>query len=125
MSHGELTSLALVPRTLQQPSPPPWQVIDSPRSIEFAADGLSDYLRWVCHWRGLANHVRLGEMLPRTNGKLDPLDYEWLHPRNLLFGTPDYVAEKIEEMREVLNLETLLVRSTFPGVGREREDDPA
>ncbi len=43
-----------------------------------------------------------GEELPETPGKLDLLDYDWLHPRNLLFGTPDYVAEKIEEMREKL-----------------------
>lgn len=176
-SSGELTRLALVPRTLQQPSPPLWQVIDSPRSIEFAAanglrgmfwipptdamrprfelyrerasevtgrdlalgeglalvrdmfvtetmaeaerlagGGMLDYLRWVCHWRGLGNHVHLGETLPETPGKLDLLSYEWLHPRNLLFGTPDYIAEKIEEMRAVLNLQTLLVWSNFPGV---------
>ncbi|MDX1431224.1 MAG: LLM class flavin-dependent oxidoreductase [Gammaproteobacteria bacterium] len=177
---GELTRLALVPRTLQQPSPPLWQVIDSPRSIEFAAanglqgmfwipptdamrprfelyrdkaseaggrelalgeglalvrdmfvtetmaeaerlaaDGILEYLRWVCHWRGLGNHAHLGETLPPTPGKLDLLSYEWLAPRNLLFGTPDHVAEKIEEMREVLNLETLLVWSNFPGIGHE------
>jgi alkanesulfonate monooxygenase SsuD/methylene tetrahydromethanopterin reductase-like flavin-dependent oxidoreductase (luciferase family) len=177
---GELTRLSLVPRTLQQPSPPLWQVIDSPRSIDFAAQnglqgmfwipptdamrprfelyrdkaseaqgrelalgegvalvrdmfvtetmaeaerlagrGILDYLRWVCHWRGLGNHVHLGETLPETPGKLDLLSYEWLHPRNLLFGTPDYVAEKIEEMREVLNIQTLLVWSNFPGVEHE------
>lgn len=179
-TRGELTRLALVPRTLQQPSPPLWQVIDSPRSIEFAAQNrlqgmfwipptdamrprfelyrdkaseaqgrelalgegvalvrdmfvtetmaeaerlaggaILDYLRWVCHWRGLGNHVHLGEKLPETPGKLDLLSYEWLHPRNLLFGTPDYVAEKIEEMREVLNIQTLLVWSNFPGVDHE------
>ena len=174
---NELEKLAMVPRTLQQPTPPLWQVIDGARSIEFAAEnglqgmfwipptdamrprfelyrdrasetqrrdvalgeglalvrdmfvtetmdearrlageGILDYLRWVCHWRGLGNHVHLNETLPETPGKLDLLSYEWLHPRNMLFGTPDYVAEKIEEMREVLNLQTLLVWSNFPGV---------
>jgi alkanesulfonate monooxygenase SsuD/methylene tetrahydromethanopterin reductase-like flavin-dependent oxidoreductase (luciferase family) len=173
---NELTRLALVPRTLQQPTPPLWQVVDGEGSIKFAArnglnamlwipptdslrwrfelyrdtraeaegrdvglgdgvavvrdmfvaetmdearrlagDGILDYLRWVCHWRGLGNHVFPGEELPKTPGKLDLLDYDWLHPRNLLFGTPDYVAE----MRDKLNIQTLLVWSHFPGVEHE------
>ncbi len=176
----EIQKLALVPRPLQQPTPPLWQVVDSPLSIQFAAEnelncmmwippvdalkprfelyrdkraeargqdvalgkgvalvrdmfvaetmeeaeqlageGILDYLRWVCHWRGLGNHRHLGEKLPETAGKLDLLSYEWLHPRNLLFGTPDYVAEKIEELQNELNLETLLVWSHFPGVSHE------
>ena len=177
---NELKKLALVPRPLQQPTPPLWQVVDGPGSIKFAAqndlqammwipptdslvwrfemyrderseaegrevalgegialvrdmfvaetmeeaerlagEGILDYLRWVCHWRGLGNHTYPGEELPETPGKLDLLSYDWLHPRNLLFGTPDYVAEKIEEMREKLNLQTLLVWSHFPGVDHE------
>ncbi len=177
---NELKKLALVPRPLQQPTPPLWQVVDGPGSIKFAAQnelrammwipptdslvwrfemyreeaakarghevgygegialvrdmfvaetmaeaerlagqGILDYLRWVCHWRGLGNHALPGEQLPQTPGKLDLLSYDWLHPRNLLFGTPDYVAEKIEEMREKLNLQTLLVWSHFPGVAHE------
>ena len=180
LESNELKKLALVPRTLQQPTPPLWQVVDGPGSIKFAAqndlqammwipptdslvwrfemyrdersqaegrevalgegialvrdmfvtetmeeaerlggEGILDYLRWVCHWRGLGNHTFPGEELPETPGKLDLLSYDWLHPRNLLFGTPDYVAEKIEEMREKLNLQTLLVWSHFPGVEHE------
>jgi len=84
-----------------------------------AGEAMLDYLRWVCHWRGLGNHTYPGEQLPETPGKLDLLSYDWLHPRNMLFGTPDYVAEKIEEMREKLNLQTLLVWSNFPGVAHE------
>ena len=57
-----------------------------------------------------------GEKLPETNGKLDLLDYEFLHKRNLLFGTPDYVAEKIEELQIELNLHNLQVWSSFPGI---------
>jgi len=177
MESKELQKLALVPRTLQQPTPPLWQVVDGPGSIKYAAehglngmmwipptdslvwrfelfrdtkseaegrdvelgeglalvrdmfctetmeeaerlagDGILDYLRWVCHWRGLGNHVNPGEELPETPGKLDLLDYDWLHPRNLLFGTPDYISEKIEEMLSKLNIQTLLVWSNFPGV---------
>ena len=60
-----------------------------------------------------------GEELPETPGKLDLLTYDFLHPRNLLFGTPDYVAGKIEELRDELNLQNLQVWSNFPGVPHE------
>lgn len=177
MDSKVLEKLALVPRTLQQPTPPMWQVVDGEYSIRYAAEnglnamlwipptdalkwrfelyrdakseaegrdvelgegltvvrdmfvtetmeeaeklaggGIIDYLKWVCHWRGLGNHVFPGETLPETPGKLDLLDYDWLHPRNLLFGTPDYVAEQIQEMREKLGIKTLLVWSNFPDV---------
>jgi len=180
MDTKEMRKLALVPRPLQQPHPPLWQVVDGPGSVKFAAandlqammwipptdslvwrfelyqeeaskargcdvpygegialvrdmfvaetmeeaerlasHGILDYLRWVCHWRGLGNHTFPGEELPETANKLDLLSYDWLHPRNLLFGTPDVVAEKIAELREKLNLQTLLVWSSFPGVEHE------
>jgi alkanesulfonate monooxygenase SsuD/methylene tetrahydromethanopterin reductase-like flavin-dependent oxidoreductase (luciferase family) len=180
METFELHKLALVPRTLQQPTPPMHQVVDGHLSIQFAAendlgammwippvdalksrfelyrdkksakeerdvalgdgvmlvrdmfcaeskadarriggDGLLDYLRWVCHWRGLGNHMHLGEELPKTAGKLDALDFDFVDSRNLLFGTPDDIAEKIEELIDVLNLQTLIVWSSFPGVAHE------
>ena len=37
----------------------------------------------------------------------------------MLFGTVDYVINKIEEMQSVLNLENLQVWSNFPGVKHE------
>ena len=46
-------------------------------------------------------------------------NYEFLHKRNLLFGTPDYVIEKINELKSELNLKNLLVWSNFPGVKHE------
>lgn len=177
---GHLTALALVPRPLQDPHPPIWQVVDTQPSIEgagrkginamfwipptdalrprfesyrnarseaegrevplgegvavlrdvfvtetmaeaerLAGDGILEYMRWVCHYRGLSNHLHLGEELPETEGKLDLLSYDWLHPRNMLFGTPDYVAEKIHEMQDQLNLQNLLIWSNFPGVEHE------
>lgn len=177
---GELQALALVPRPLQDPHPPIWQVVDTQPSIEgagrsglnamfwipptdalvprfesyqaarserlgrevpmgegvavlrdmfvtetmaeaerLAGGGIIEYLEWVCHYRGLSNHRYLGEELPETPGKLDLLTYEWLHPRNLLFGTPEYVAEKIHEMRDQLNLQSLLAWSSFPGIPHE------
>jgi alkanesulfonate monooxygenase SsuD/methylene tetrahydromethanopterin reductase-like flavin-dependent oxidoreductase (luciferase family) len=183
-SSGQLTALGLVPRPLQTPHPPLWQVIDTPTSIRFAGaqglkglfwipptqallerfemyrdaaseavgediplgrnvgvlrdmfvaptmaeaeaiggQGILNYMRWVCHYRGLGNHCFPGEVLEPTPGKLDHLSYDWLHPRNLLFGTPEYVCEQIEQMRETLNLETLLVWSSFPGVPHEAAMD--
>ena len=173
----ELKKLALVPRTLQQLTPPMHQVVDGHLSIQYAAendldaimwippvdalksrfelyrekrsahegrdvalgegislvrdmfcaasksearklgaDGILDYMRWVCHWRGLGNHMHAGEHLPQTPGKLDVLDFEFLDERNLLFGTPDEISDKIEELIEELNLQTFIVWSHFPGV---------
>ncbi|MDG2025926.1 MAG: LLM class flavin-dependent oxidoreductase [Acidimicrobiales bacterium] len=177
---GHLSALSLIPKPLQQPHPPIWQVVDTEPSIRsagemglnamfwipptdallprfemyqdarstaqgheaelgegvavlrdlfvtetmqeaerLAGEGLLTYIRWVCNYRGLANHRYPGEELPETAGKLDLLSYEWLHPRNMLFGTPDYVAEKIAEMRATLNLQNLLLWSSFPGVPHE------
>ena len=78
-----------------------------------------DYMRWVCHWRGLGNHMDPGEELPQTKGKLDSLNYDFLHKRNMLFGTPDYVVEKIKELQSELNLQNLQVWSSMPGVKHE------
>ena len=78
-----------------------------------------DYMRWVCHWRGLGNHMDPGEELPQTKGKLDSLNYDFLHKRNMLFGTPDYVIKKIKELLSELNLQNLLVWSSMPGVKHE------
>lgn len=180
METFELRKLSLVPRPLQQPTPPMHQVVDGHLAIQFAAEndlgammwipptdalkprfelyrdkkaakekrdvalgegiilvrdmfcceskneakklggeGIVDYLRWVCHWRGLENHRHLGEELPKTQGKLDLLNVDFLDKRNLLFGTPDQISEHIEEMIDVLNLKYLLVWSHFPGVEHE------
>ena len=86
---------------------------------EKAGEAMLRYMRWVCHWRGLGTHMDPGEELPKTKGKLDLLDYEFLHKRNMLFGTVDYVIEKIEELKSELNLQNLQVWSNFPGVKHE------
>ena len=84
-----------------------------------AGKHMVDYMRWVCHWRGLGNHSNPGEELPETKNKLDLLNYEFLHKRNMLFGTPDYIIEKIKELQSELSLKNLLVWSNFPGVKHE------
>ena len=60
-----------------------------------------------------------GEELPETKGKLDLLNYDFLHKRNLLFGTPEYVINKINELKSELNLQNLQVWSNFPGINHE------
>lgn len=172
-----LEKISIVPKPVQKPHPPLWQMVDSPSSIEWAAkngintmmwiptvkslkdrfkiyqeaksteekrhvemgEGISlvrdmfiadtmeeakekageamvRYMSWVCHWRGLGTHMNPGEELPKTEGKLDLLNYDFLHKRNMLFGTADYVIEKIEELKSELNLQNLQVWSNFPGV---------
>jgi len=86
---------------------------------ELAGEQMVDYMRWVCHWRGLGSHMDPGEELPKTKNKLDLLSYDFLHKRNMLFGTPEYVIEKIEELKSELNLQNLQVWSNFPGVKHE------
>ena len=86
---------------------------------KLAGEQMVNYMRWVCHWRGLGNHLDPGEELPQTKGKLDLLNYDFLHKRNMLFGTPDYVIEKIKELQSELNLQNLQVWSNMPGVKHE------
>ena len=57
--------------------------------------------------------------MPETKHKLYLLNYDFLHKRNLLFGTPDYVVEKIKELQSELNLKNLQVWSSMPGVKHE------
>ena len=84
-----------------------------------AGEQMVNYMRWVCHWRGLGTHMNPGEELPKTDHKLDLLSYEFLHERNMLFGTVDYIINKIEEMQKELNLQNLKVWSNFPEVKHE------
>jgi len=86
---------------------------------KMAGEHIINYMRWVCHWRGLGNHMDPGEELPKTKNKLDLLNYEFLHKRNLLFGTPDYVVNKIKELQAELNLQNLQVWSNFPGIDHD------
>ena len=36
---------------------------------EKAGQHMVNYMKWVCHWRGLGNHMDPGEELPVTKGK--------------------------------------------------------
>ena len=78
---------------------------------EFEEAVLTSY-RWITHWRGLGNLMEAGEQLTDDHR----LSYDFLADRNLLVGTPDHVAGKIQELRDELNLQHLLLWTTHPGL---------
>ncbi|MCX4722779.1 LLM class flavin-dependent oxidoreductase [Streptomyces sp. NBC_01306] len=78
---------------------------------EFQEALLQTY-RWVTHWRGLSNLMEEGEELTDEH----ELSFDFLQDRNLLVGTPDYVAEKISELQDEINLEHLMLWTTHPGL---------
>ena len=50
---------------------------------------------------------------------MDPdvnLDWDFLESRTLLVGSPENVVEKIQELREVCNLDYLLVEFSHMGI---------
>lgn len=63
-----------------------------------AAEAVLNNYRWICHWRGLSNLMDPGEQVKQGQ----ELNYEFLHPRNLLFGTPEYVTEKYKNYKKSL-----------------------
>jgi len=167
----EFTKLGLMPRPIQQPYPPLWQVVDSTRSIEFAARQDMRFIMWrppaaklaehyqiylkaaeasgikpaatgpsvlrdtyiadsmelakseggphimrslnFSNWRGPEIFLQPGEVLDHDHEQKlrKELDYDWVHPRSLLFGTADYVIERIQELRDVANTELVLLSS--------------
>ena len=48
------------------------------------------------------------------------LDWDFLEPRNLLVGTPAHVVERLEEHREICNLEEILIGYAHNGVDQKK-----
>ena len=177
---GEVTRLSLMPRSIQQPHPPLWQMVDSNRSIEFGArnglgvimwrppvakleehfahyretaaeagrtlgpgegcgvmrdtfvagsmrearrlagDFVMRSLNWS-NWRGPGIYLAPGETLQADEQATleKELPYEWVHPRCLLFGEPAFVVDRLEELREETQLETVLLTSDWRGMDHE------
>lgn len=82
---------------------------------EFEEAVLNTY-RWITHWRGLGNLMEEGEELTDEH----ELDFDLLFDRNMLVGTPDYVAEKIEELQREVGLEHMMLWTTHPGLPHEK-----
>ena len=63
------------------------------------------------------------QVFTNPDEELDPevkLDWDFLEPRSLLVGSPDNVAEKIHELREVCNLEYLLMEFAHSGLSQAK-----
>jgi len=72
------------------------------------------YLNWS-NWRGPKIYLKPGETLTQAQEQqqVKELTYDFVKERSLLFGTPDYVADKIAELEEELSMEQLLINSTW------------
>jgi len=174
---GEVTKLSIMPRPIQQPYPPLWQMVDSNRSVEFGAENDLGIIMWRppvtklkehflhyqstaaaagrdlslgqrtgimrdffvadsmeeakrlageyvmkslnwSNWRGPSIYLAPGETLPPAQEEAlkKELPYDWVHPRCLLFGTPEYIVDKLEELREELNIELVLLSCDWRGM---------
>ena len=65
---------------------------------------------------GVGIFANPGEELPKTDNPIDLLTYDWIHPRNQLVGTAEFVTEKIHELKSELNLQHLAIWSSPPGM---------
>ncbi len=73
------------------------------------------------NWRGPSIYLNPGENLSASRqAELErQLDYEFVKPRCLLFGTPEQVAEQMLELRDELNVEQVLLNCHWPGLAHE------
>jgi len=55
---GEVTQLSIIPRSIQQPHPPLWQMVDSARSIKFGAENGLGVIMWRPPVEKLKGHFR-------------------------------------------------------------------
>ena len=71
-------------------------------------------------WAFIFNDPFRGRQVFTNPGEiLDPdvkLDWDFLEPRTLLVGSPENVVEKIQELREICNLDYLLVEFSHMGL---------
>ena len=84
---------------------------------ELAGEHFLRYLVSVCGGgRGVGIFANPGEELPKTDNPIDLLTYHWIHPRNQLVGTAEFVIDKIHELKSELNLQQLAIWSNPPGM---------
>lgn len=66
---------------------------------------------------------RARQVFTNPGEELNPdtkLDWDFLEPRTLLVGSPDHIAEKIHKLREVCNLNCLLVEFAHSGLSQRQ-----
>ena len=90
------------------------------KAREIAGRGVMKHLNWS-NWRGPHIYLNPGETLSEEEEKAleKELTYDWVHPRSLLFGSPEYVIDRLLEMKEELNIEQVLVNSTWDDISDE------
>ena len=94
MENGEITKLSLVPRPVQQPTPPIWQVIDSPRSIASAAQQGVQGIFWLPPLSALKGRFELyRDKASEAQGRDVPLGEGIALVRDV------YVADTMEQAR--------------------------
>ncbi|MDZ4737018.1 MAG: LLM class flavin-dependent oxidoreductase [Rhodospirillaceae bacterium] len=81
---------------------------------------LMRYLNWS-NWRGPKIFLKPDEELPAEQEAAlkKELTFEFVNDRSLLFGTPAQVVDKIEELQDELNIEQLLINSSWSGMPHE------
>ena len=82
---------------------------------EFEEAVMNSY-KWITHWRGLGNMMEEGEELTAAH----KLDFDFLMDRNMLVGTPEFVAEKIDELQREVGLEHMMLWTTHPGLDHKK-----
>lgn len=87
---------------------------------ELAGGYVMQALNWY-NWRGPAIYLRPGEKLDgdREAALRKELSFEFIAERSLLFGTPEYVAGKIIELRDELGVEQVLINSHWGDMPHE------
>jgi alkanesulfonate monooxygenase SsuD/methylene tetrahydromethanopterin reductase-like flavin-dependent oxidoreductase (luciferase family) len=87
---------------------------------ELAEQHVMRYLNWS-NWRGPKIFLGPGEELPEEQEAAlkKELTFDFVNDRSLLFGSPEQVIEKIEELQEELSIEQLLINSAWVGMPHE------
>ena len=82
-----------------------------------AGPTIMKHLNWG-NWRGPGVYLNPGEKLPKDQEEAltRGLTYDFVHPRSLLFGPPEYVVDRLQELKERLDLELVLINGNFDGV---------
>lgn len=95
-------------------------VADSFEEAErLAGPTIIKHLNWA-NWRGPGVYLNPGEQLPEAQleSLKKGLSYDFVHPRSLLFGPPEYVADKLLELKERLDIDLVIINGNFDGIDK-------
>jgi alkanesulfonate monooxygenase SsuD/methylene tetrahydromethanopterin reductase-like flavin-dependent oxidoreductase (luciferase family) len=77
-------------------------------------------LNWY-NWRGPSIFLEPGETLSESQETRlrEELTYDFVHPRSLLIGTPDYVLERLHELHDQASVEHVLTNTSWAGMDQK------